>query len=553
MVITDSRKKYAVMALFSLLVFAVYAQLLANDFINYDDYSYVTGNESVQGGFTFQGIQWAFTTFHSYNWHPLTWLSHMLDVQLYGLNPVGHHLTNILLHVANSLALLVVLNKMTGAFWRSLCVAALFALHPLHVESVAWIAERKDLLSTLLGLMSILAYIGFTQNRTISRYLPVAALFALSLLAKPMLVTLPFLLLLLDYWPLKRFSPGRSDTTMAATARSGWRSFSRLVLEKVPFFALTIASSVVTYHVQSSEGAVNYRTAWPVNSGNALMSYVKYLFKMVWPHPLAVIYPFSPMEINAWNVAWAAVLLAGASFLLIRQAQKRPYLAVGWLWYLGTLVPVIGFVRVGEHAIADRYTYFPMIGLFIMVVWGIEEMREHLQIKKTIVVGVFIGALAVLSALTMQQEKYWINSITLFEHAVAVTSDNWTAHRMLGLAYGTVGNVDKATSEGRISRMLNYRELTTIDPGDYRAHYMLANAYGELNDPESAVKEYRISIALNGRNAKAYNNLGIAYYRQGKIDAATEAFGMALKIDPGYQEAAANLGNVARQKHDPGR
>jgi protein O-mannosyl-transferase len=549
MVMTDSKKKYAVMALFSLLIFAVYAQLLANDFINYDDQSYVTGNEYVQGGLTFDGIQWAFTTFHSYNWHPLTWLSHMLDVQLYGLNPAGHHLTNVVFHVANSLVLFVLLTRMTGTVWRSVCVAALFAVHPLHLESVAWIAERKDLLSTLFGFLAILAYLKFTRNRTIGRYLPVVALFALSLLAKPMLVTLPFLLLLLDYWPLQRFSPGRSDS---ALANARWQSFAQLVLEKVPLFALTIASCVVTYLVQSREGAVNYHTSLPVNSGNAILSYVKYVGKMFWPHPLAVIYPFNPDEINAWNVAGASLFLAGASFVLIRQAQRRPYLAVGWLWYLGTLVPVIGFVRVGDHSIADRYTYLPLVGLFIMVVWGINEVTERLHIKKAVVVGVFLAVITILSSLTIRQETYWLNSITLFEHAVAVTGDNSTAHKMLGLAYGAIGNVEKATSEGRISRMLYFRDLTKINPGDYAAHYMLANAYGELNDFDDAVKEYRISIRLNGNNSKAYNNLGIAYYKEGKIDDARQAFRMAVAIDPANKEASSNLNTMERQLYQQG-
>jgi len=403
-----------VIFLFSIAIFVIYAPALYNGFIvNYDDHAYVTGNPSVKAGLTHSGAIWALTAVHSYNWHPLTWISHMLDVQIFGLNPMGHHLVNILFHIANSLLLFGILKKLTAAFWRSLLVAALFALHPLHVESVVWVAERKDVLSTFFGFGAILAYIDFVRSPKLLRYILVLFFFILSLLAKQMFVTLPFLLLLLDYWPLLRWRFNLPDPD-GAIAKPGSRPLSIVILEKIPLFILTIASSAATYYVQKKAGALNLDTPLWLNMGNALISYVKYIAKMFWPHPLAAIYPFNPDEINFLNVFAASLFILGTSYFAYRQMKNRPYFLVGWLWYLGTLVPVIGFVRIGDHAFADRYTYIPLIGLFVACVWGVNELIQRLHLNKQIVVVLSIAVLSILSFMTIKQIKYWKNDIVLF-------------------------------------------------------------------------------------------------------------------------------------------
>jgi hypothetical protein len=528
-----------VLVSFGACLFFIFMPLLFNGFIDYDDHPYVTENPYVRSGLTARSVWWAFTTSHSYNWHPLTWISHMLDVQLYGLNPSGHHLTSVLFHIANSLLLFAILKKMTSAFWRSLCVAILFAVHPLHVESVAWVAERKDVLSTFFGLLAIWSYIRFTKNPNILRYLVILFFFTLSLMAKSMLVTLPFVLILLDYWPLGRWSPGHSNLDNAS-AKSECHKLGYLIWEKIPFFVLAIASSAVTYLVQGKEGAINPDTSFFLNSGNALISYVKYIEKMFWPNPLAVIYPFNPDEINGLNVIGSILILVVASYLFIRQRRKRPYLAVGWVWYVGTLVPVIGIIRIGNHAIADRYTYIPLIGLFIAVVWGISELAAKMGIKKGIIAAVCTALFAVLSFVTVKQERYWQNSFVLFDHAIEVTIDNPPAHEMLGLAYGSLGNIEKATSERNLFRLLHYQYLNKVKPNDYEVHYRLGNSYRDLMRYNEAIREYLISIELN-KNSKTYNNLGIAYYHVGNVVEAKRAFTTAVILDPKNKEALHNL------------
>lgn len=533
--------------LFSIAVFSIYAPGLYNGFIvNYDDHVYVVGNPSVKAGLTHSGVVWAFTAVHSYNWHPLTWLSHMLDVQVFGLNPTGHHLVNILFHVANSLLLFGILRKLTAAFWRSLFVAALFALHPLHVESVAWIAERKDVLSTFFGFLAILAYIDFVRSPKLLRYILVLFFFILSLLAKPMFVTFPFLLLLLDYWPLLRwrFNPPDPDGVIA---KPGSRPLSILILEKIPLFILTIASSAATHYVQRKAGALNLDTPLWLNMGNALISYVKYIIKMFWPHPLAAIYPFNPDEINLLNVLAASLLILGTSYLAFRQMKSRPYFLVGWLWYLGTLVPVIGFVRIGDHALADRYTYIPLIGLFVACVWGVDELIQRLHLNKRIVVGVSIAVLLILSFVTINQTKYWKNDIVLFEHAIEVTNNNAPAHKRLGLAYGFLMNVQKTTSEHKIAKLLHFQYLKKIRPNDFEVRFMLGNAYMEFHRYDEAIGEYLSSISLNDKSSKAHNNLGIAYYNKGDMIQAKRALIAAGILDPASKEALHNLDLIEKE------
>jgi hypothetical protein len=472
----------------------------------------------------------------------------MLDAQLYGLNPSGHHLTSVLFHIANSLLLFAILKKMTSDFWRSLCVAMLFAIHPLHVESVAWVAGRKDVLSTFFGFLAIWSYIRFTEDPNILRYLVILFFFILSLMAKSMLVTLPFVLLLLDYWPLGRWRPEDPNSNERMPPGKPLRS---LVLEKMPLFTIALASSAVTYLVQGKEGALNRDTSFFLNLGNALISYVKYIAKMFWPNPLAVIYPFNPDEINGLNVIGSILILVVVSYLFMRQRRKRPYLAVGWLWYVGTFVPVIGIIRIGNQAIADRYTYIPLIGLFIACVWGIGELAARMGIKKGVIAAVCIGLFAVLSFLTVKQERYWQNSFVLFEHAIEVTDDNPPAHEMLGIAYGSLGNVEKATSERNLFLLLHYQYLNKVKPNDYEVHYRLGNAYRDLLRYNEAIREYLISIGLN-KNSKTYNNLGIVYYNIGNVAEAKRAFTTAVILDPKNKEAIHNLDAIEElmKRHD---
>ena len=491
-----NRRNASFLFLFSIIIFATYAPALSNGFItNFDDHAYVTGNPPVIAGLTWKGVIWAFTAVHSYNWHPLTWLSHMLDVQIFGLNPTGHHLVNILFHIANSLLLFEIFRKLTGTFWRSLFIAALFALHPLHVESVAWIAERKDVLSTFFGFLAILAYVDFARSPKTSKYLLVLVFFVLSLMAKQMFVTFPFLLLLLDYWPLQRWNPN-------PTAKLESRSFRSLFLEKLPLFILAIGSSIITYFVQKKSGALNLDTPLTLNMGNALISYVKYIAKMFWPHPLAAIYPFNPDEINYTNIVVAGVFLLAVSYVALRQMKSRPYFLMGWLWYLGTLIPVIGLVRIGDHAMADRYTYISLIGLFVALAWGGNEWVQRLHLNQRVVFVLSIVILSILAFMTFRQTTYWKNDVVLFQHAIEVTDRNAPAHRRLGQAYGALMNVEKSLSEYKIARLLHYQYLRKVKPNDFEVCYMLGNSYLELQRYDEAIAEYLFSLTLNDKSSK---------------------------------------------------
>ena len=479
-----------------------YWQVLHHDFVNFDDHYYVTENDRVQAGLTPEGFIWAFTTTDASNWHPLTWLSHMLDCELYGLNPGGHHLTNLLFHLASTLLLFIVFTRMTAALWRSALVAILFALHPLHVESVAWVAERKDVLSTLFWILTMWAYLHYVRHGGFKRYLLVLVAFTLGLMAKPMLVTLPFVLLLLDYWPLGRYQFGQSGaashTAMSASivprrSRSGALA---LVLEKTPLLALAAISSVVTYLVQQSGQAMQYMETLPltVRIANALVSYVAYIGKTIWPANLAVFYPHPGYTLPMWQAAGAGLLLVFISIVTIRSMSRYPYLAVGWLWYLGTLVPVIGLVQVGEQAMADRYTYVPLIGLFIIAAWGLWDLEKKWHRQKIVFALILLLPLTVC---TWRQLHYWRDSISLWEHALAVTKKNALAHNNLGGAFEEEGNAEKA----------------------------IANFYEALrHDPEYLI---------------ARNNLGLALFREGKITEARytgKAQGSGPSPDQGFAD-----------------
>ena len=504
-------------------ILLAYWQVKDFDFICFDDKPYVTENHHVQTGLTVKGFVWAFTTFHASNWHPLTWLSHMLDCELYGLNPMGHHWTSLQIHLTNTLLLFFILQYMTGALWRSAFVAALFALHPLHVESVAWVAERKDVLSTFFGLLTILSYCFYVKQPNKYKYLVIILFLSLGLMAKPMLVTLPFLLLLLDFWPLGRLR--------FATA-------SRLVLEKIPLFVPVVISSCLTFMAQQSSGAVKPLESFSltVRVANAFVSYASYAVKAIWPHNLTVFYPHPGNALPMWQVFGAILLIGGASFLAIRSLKKYPYIAVGLFWYLGMLVPVIGLVQVGPQAMADRYTYIPMTGLFIIISWGFSDLSTKWHYRK-IVLALF--AVIILSALTVStffQLGYWRNSIALFEHAVNITENNYLAHNNLGAALLEKGKSDEA--------VLHIKEALRIEPGCKAALYNLGAALSAQGKLDEAVRHYNDVLKINPKDAVVHNNLADVLSAQGKLNEAVLHYNEALKIDPDYASAHCGFGSL---------
>jgi len=643
------------------------------DFINYDDPLYVTDNIHVKSGITLGSIRWAFTTGHATNWHPLTWMSHMLDVQLFGLKPRWHHLTNLLFHIANTLLLFFVFHRMTKSQWKSAFVAALFALHPLHVESVAWVAERKDVLSTFFWMLTMGAYIHYVEHRTedrgqrtedrgqrtedrgqrtedrgqrtedrgqrtersglvssvfrlpfsvfrfpssvfrlpfsvfrfpssvfrlpfsvfrfpssVFRYLAVLIFFALGLMAKPMLVTLPFVLLLLDYWPLQRLEPKKSlQETRTEASKQGAGSREReplsanerkskagkmrtgkgiaqssvlvtpevlnpgpqssalrpLLQEKIPLFALTALSCIVTYFVQQKGGAVGSieEVSWDVRIANALVSYIIYIGKTFWPNNLAVFYPH-PGSLPLWQPMGAGLLLIAVTVSVIRTAKRLPYLTVGWLWFTGTLVPVIGIVQAGAQAMADRYTYIPLIGLFVMAAWGIPELLKKWQParfptprKETLFASSSLVLLS-LFIVTRTQVGYWRNSIALYGHSLKVAGPSDVILCNRGVAYGKVGNHAQAIED--------FDRAIEINPKDANAYQNLGVTYAKLGNHRQAIEDFDRAIEINPEYAEAYYNRGFIYGKLGDFRQAISDYDRAIEINPDYVKAYYNRGIV---------
>ena len=502
--------------------FAVFGQTVTHEFVDFDDGDYVYSNSVVSRGLTRQGFVWAFTQTHSANWHPLTWLSHMLDCQLYGLNPAGHHLTNVLLHSATVIALFLVLWQMTSAFWRSAFIAAVFAIHPLRVESVAWVAERKDVLSGLFFMLTIGAYVRYARRPSSPVcYGLVAFLFSLGLMCKPMLVTLPVVLLLLDYWPLRRSA-----------------SAGRLVAEKLPLLALSAGLCVVTLLAQDKAMASMASISVPLRIANALATCMVYLRQMVWPVGLAVFYPYPYSGLPAWEVAesLAGALLAGFSVVAWTWRGNRPWLLVGWLWYLVMLLPVLGLIQVGQQAHSDRYTYLPQIGIYIALTWLIAEWR----VSRTARGCVMAGVLTVLTVCACKQVGYWRNSEILWSHTLACTTGNSTAHYNLGSTFQQKGRVDEATAQ--------YEKALQINPYSDRTHYNLGNILSERGRVDEAIAHYEIALQSNPNYAEAHVNLGIALCRTGRVDEGIIQYREALKINPAFAIAHNNLGNALLEK-----
>ncbi|MGA2172869.1 MAG: tetratricopeptide repeat protein [Sedimentisphaerales bacterium] len=515
----------------AIITFVVYLPVRNHEFVRYDDDTYVTHNPNVKTGLSLQGIKWAFTAGYAANWHPLTWLSHQLDCQLFDLNSGEHHLVNVVFHVANTVLLFIVLSRMTGLIWPSVFVAGLFALHPLHVESVAWVAERKDVLSTLFWLLTMLAYVRYVEGPSAGRYVTAIVLFIVGLMSKPMLVTLPIVLVLLDYWPLNRFNSRFSILN----------SF----IEKVPFFLLSIVSSIVTFVVQQKAGTMPSIYAIPLKGRivNAICSYPGYIGKMIWPSRLAALYPYTIGQIpTARAVIYAAALVLITVFL-IYQGRKYRYLIVGWFWYLVTLVPVIGIVQVGAQAMADRYTYVPLTGLFIIIAFGAAEVTRKIPFGKFIVTACAIVVLFGCAMTASAQMKHWKDSFTLFDHTLAVTENN----------YVMLNNYANVVSEqGRPAEAVKYFvEAMRLLPNSADIHNNYANTLKDLGRVDEAVEEYRIALKLNPSSAMPHYNLAVELAGKGDYNEAIEQYKIAVNLKPDFVEAYCNIGCVLSLKGQP--
>src|SRR6266568_5648939 len=546
------------------ITWLVFGQTLGHDFVNFDDHVYVYDNPLITKGLTVGGAIGAFTHSHARNWHPLTTMSHMLDCQLYGLKAGGHHFSNVLLHTVAVLLLFAVLRDMTGAFWRSAFVAALFAIHPLHVESVAWISERKDVLSAVFFMLTLGAYVRYVRSPSIGRYLTMSILFALGLMSKPMLVTVPLVLLLLDYWPLQRFG-GRS-------------SIRRLALEKIPLLALSVASGLATLWVQQSSVARTEQLPLIWRVANGLVTYAIYLKQMIWPVGLAVFYPHPGDQLPVWEIGLAIVLLALVSAAAIALRHKRPYLLTGWFWYLVMLLPVIGLIQVGSQAHADRYTYLPQIGLYLLLAWAIRDAltsrfatgrirRGGLQ-RRILAVTASLAIIA-LAWCAHVQASHWRNGESLWGHALAVTSGNFMAHDGLGQCLANRGRLDEAidqfqkalniapgypeietnlilalTRKGRTDEAITHLQTLLKEyPNDAQAHYDLGNALLRKGNSQDAIAAYEKTLSIQARYPAAHYNLGIALDQNGQIDEAIAHYREAVQEQPNYPKAYYLLGN----------
>lgn len=505
----------------------------SNKFLIMDDDAYVTGNTRVQAGITWDNVRWAFSTTYFGFYYPATWISHMLDCQIYGLQAGGHHLTSLLIHILNALLLLAALTRMTGYLWRSFFVAALFAVHPLHVESVAWVAERKDVLSTFFWFLCLFAYTRYAEKPSFKTYSLVFLSFLLGLLTKPMILTLPFTLLLLDYWPLRRWPSAKAS------------SLKGLVWEKLPLFALIPIFSIITYSVQENLGAMSTFGLLPLSRrvANAFISYVAYLVKTLFPSGLTAYYPFPQEGVSLGLGAVCGVVLAALTVLFLLTGRERKYMTTGWLWYLGTLVPVIGLVQVGGQAMADRYTYVPLVGVFIIIVWTIADLSEKNKAARKVAVLSAVTALIVLSALSAVQVGYWRDDITVFKRMLAVTKENVFAHLNLGAVLVSQGKIDDGIRE--------YNEAARIVPLSPEPCLGLGKAMVAGGRYSEAVRTYQDFMKTGSVNARILNDMGVALIKDKRLPEALESFNEAVRIDPGFGEARENLSMAMGQAGVP--
>ena len=575
-------------AVLAAITWLIFGQTLGHQFVTYDDPQYVYENAKVAAGLSLEGVSWAFTHTIGGNWHPLTTISHMLDCQLYGLKPAGHHFTNVLLHTIAVILLFLVLRQMAGTLWRSAFVAALFAVHPLHVESVAWISERKDVLSAVFFMLTLGAYIRYVHAPSLTSYALVLLLFALGLMSKPMLVTVPFVLLLLDYWPLGRITGPAFAKTMArqAATSSHWSMVGRLITEKIPLFALSALSSVVTLVVQlhGARAIDQLPFAWRLN--NAAFSYVAYIWQMFWPARLAAFYPHPNDQLRLWQVLLAITFLIAVSLLAIRWVKERPYIFTGWFWYIGMLVPVIGLVQAGEQARSDRYTYLPQIGLYVLIAWGVTDLMMPIMTRnrglqpvttsrgpathgsggtqargslgfakfprdnKSLGYKLFTAVIAVSIIITLiwrafVQTSYWKNSETLWNHTLAVTTDNDAAHNNLGYLFLQRGELDSAISHFETALEIRSRNAAShYNFGGALIENSLANALAQKGLLGEAINHYERAIRLRPDYGDPYLNLGSVLFEEGQIRDAIAQWQKALATQPNDAGFHTALGNA---------
>lgn len=493
----------------------IYWPVQHHDFVSYDDPVYVSDNRNVAAGLTPASIRWAFTTTVGSNWHPVTWVSHILDVQLFGLDPGWHHGVNVLIHLINGLLCYAVFHRMTKKRFAAFMVAALFVVHPMRVESVAWISERKDVLSALFGWLALGAYIRYVAEPSKARYGWIVVFFCLGLMSKPMLVTFPFVLLLLDYWPLGR---------LTAENHAGQRLFG-LLKEKGPLLCLSAGASLIALVAQARGGSIGTTAVFPLSlrMANALQAYAAYIKKMLAPYDLACLYPYQ-VDISAGDLWGAALLLAIISGVCIRLRKVRPYLIVGWLWYLGTLVPVIGIVQIGSQAMADRYAYLPFVGLFIMLAFTLSDVYHRNRKWRTVLALGIVAVLLFFSGMARVQAGFWKDTVTLFQRAIAVTNNNYAAHTSLGIAYAEMGQLDKAIA--------HYQEAIKINSGYAKAYHNLAVSMDKKGNTKDAVKWYEKALEVNPNLAETRFNLGQYYASQGELEKAAEYYAVASQSGP---------------------
>jgi len=518
-----SQKKTLIYIILLLVTLAVYWQVKHLAFVDLDDFVYVSENLNIQSGITPKSIVWAFSTTYAEFWHPLTWLSLMLDYELYGLNAGGYHFTNLILHILSTLLLFRLFSTMTGEIWKSAFVAAFFALHPLHVESVAWVSERKDVLSAFFWMLTLCLYVFYTEKQSIKRYLLVVFSFVLALLSKPMVVTLPVIMILLDYWPLKRF-----ENHNRLSDAISWQ-----IKEKLPLLALSIIFAIITFFAQHDSSGVYFSVV--ARLANAPVAFITYIIKTFWPYHLAVFYPF-PSQISVWQAVTTSCLIVIITSFIIVQSKKRPYLFVGWLWYAIILLPVIGIVQVGNHSMADRYTYLPLIGIGIMLAWGAPDLSHHKTLSEKILFPAAILFLAFLTFLAWKQCGYWKNSNALFSYALQATKNNYIAHGSLGIALFKEGKTEDAIH--------HFNQAILIRPDYYKPYDSRGVAYDKLGQYEQAIADFNEAIRLNPEYAASYNNRGAVYDKSGRYEKAIEEYNTAIRLKPEYADAYNNKGLV---------
>ncbi|MBN2020629.1 MAG: tetratricopeptide repeat protein [Sedimentisphaerales bacterium] len=523
----------ALCLLLAAATFAAFEGVRNNDFVNFDDDLYVTNNPHVQQGLYAGSIVWAFTSRDASNWHPLTWLSHIIDCVYFGPDPAGHHLVGLGFHIAGVVLLFLILKAMTGALWPSAFVAAAFGLHPLAVESVAWVAQRKNVLSTFFCFLTIAAYVRYSQKPGLWRYLTVAGLFAAGLLSKPMLVTLPFVLILLDHWPLNRIR-NKNEETEEKTLHSKFTILNSFY-EKIPLLLMSAASCVVTYMAQAQGGAVSDIVKVPLISRaeNTLVSYINYIGKVFWPTSLSVLYPFNFSELAAWKAGACLLLLVLVSSAAIILRRRFGWLFTGWFWYLGTLVPVIGLVQIGAQGMADRYMYLPGIGIYIIVAWSAYELAGKLRLPKVIPAAAGASALGVLLLMTRAQVGHWKDSVSLCQYALATTKNNYIMHYNCGVAFWTLGRLDEAIEQ--------YRQALKINPAYAKAHNNLGCALRDKRQTDEALAEFERAIKIEPDYAEAQNNYAVSLAKRGQYEEAIGHFNAAIKAKPCYGDALKNI------------